>query len=101
MDDMDEVMAELVGNGFFELEMTPDGDVLYRMSENAQEINPAAHASFMESLTEELLEHVRAGFLEYRFNDDLDVEYRLTPEGIDYLKSIGALDPDFEPNYDD
>jgi hypothetical protein len=88
-DHVDEVMAELIGNGFFDLVMTPDGDVLYKISENAETIAPDLYAMLMSSITDELMEFIQLGYLEYRLTDDLDLEYRFTDAGIEYMEQHG------------
>lgn len=98
---LDQKMAELVGNGFFDLKIDVSGEVVYQMSDDAELIDPPMYKLFMHNITEELLEQIKVGHLEYRLNDDLDMEYRLTPTGISYLKSVGVLEDDFEPNYEE
>lgn len=88
-DRIQEVIAELVGSGFFDLTMTESGHLLYNLSDNAAEINPEVYAIMMANMTEQLMELTKMGYVDFRMTDDLDVEYAWTPAGIDYLRSIG------------
>lgn len=97
----DEEMAELVGTGFFDLEVDDEGDLFYKLSDDAESINPDAFSRIMYNVEGEILEFVKQGFMDYRVTDNLDFEYRWSPEGIDYLKSIGVLDEDFDPKFEE
>lgn len=86
-------MAELIGSGFFDLEMSPEGMIIYRLSEDAEEINPQFFEVCKQAIAHELFEFARLGYIEYRFDDNLDLEYRYTAAGIEHLKSRG-IQPD-------
>jgi hypothetical protein len=88
-DEADEVLAQLVGNGFFDLEVTEEGILLYKMSDNAEQIAPEIYKTMMDAMTEELLEFIKLGYVEYRLNDNLEMEYRFTPLGVQYLEAQG------------
>ena len=88
-DNTDAVMAELIGNGFFDLVATDDGEILYKISDNAEKISPDLYKMLMGSLTEELMEYIALGYLEYRLTDDLDLEYRFTESGIAHMEAQG------------
>lgn len=86
---VDQTLARLVGEGFFDVDAHADGTVTYRLSPNAEQIAPEIYAAMMESMTNELFEFIKMGVVEYRFNDDLELEYKFTPEGLDMLEALG------------
>lgn len=97
MDDTPEVIAELVGNGFFDLGMTSEGKMVYRLSENAAEISPEYFAIMKNVMAQELFEYAKMGLVDLRYNDDLELEYRYTELGREYLDRMG-LNPDDPPS---
>ena len=84
-------MAEAIGSGFFDLEMSEEGKIIYRLSEEAPEINPRLYEICKNAMMGELMEFARRGFIDYRFDDDLNLEYRYTQAGLEYLESKGIL----------
>jgi len=97
MDEQDDAaarVAELVGNGFFDLEMTEEGILVYQLSEKAEEIAPELYTAMKEAMTDELLEFARMGLVETRFTEELDLEWRWTDVGLEYLRKSGQIPPD-------
>ena len=88
MPNMDELMAENVANGFYEVSMDDDGEFSFRLSENAAEINPTLYRITMKRIEDEMIDMVDKGLLRLDFNDDLEPTYELTPLGEQVAKSI-------------
>lgn len=93
-DNAAQFVAQLVGSGFFDLEMTDEGILIYQLSDDAEHIAPELYKQMKEAMTQELLEFAHMGLIETRFNDELDLEWRWTPLGIEYLRKSGQIPPE-------
>jgi len=88
-DHTDQMIAQLIGNGFFDVRLTDDGVIVYEISEKAEEIAPEIYAEVLEAMNKEFLEYIKLGYIKTRFDSQLSLEYKFTDLGLDHLRSLG------------
>lgn len=87
----EEKIAELVGNGFFEVSLDPDTEEpVFRLSENAQEIDPEVYRIWLLALEEDMLALVEAGLVEMKIDDEGVPTYSLTRAGELYAEGLSS-----------
>lgn len=95
----DEVFSEKLGYyleiGAVELVgMDPDGEIIYQLSDKAEELAPELMQAHQEYIDKTLLELYEKDLISIEYNEDLEAIISISPEGIEIARRYGLLDPE-------
>lgn len=78
---------ELVG-------MDEDGEILYCVTEKAEEIAPELLQAHQEFVDRTLLELYEKDLISIEYNEDLEAIISMSPEGLKIAKQMGLIEPE-------
>lgn len=78
---------ELVG-------MDEDGEVIYRLTDEAEVLAPELMEAHQEYVDRTLLELYEKNLIQIEYNEDLEAIISINPEGIDIARKYGLIDPE-------
>ena len=79
--------------GAIELEgVDEDGEIIYKVTELAQEIAPELWESHEAYVNESMIDLYQRGLVEIEYDENLEATFRITPEGMEVAKGYGLLE---------
>ena len=97
MDEYDEKIAHYLEIGAINLEgVDEDGEIIYSVSDTAEELAPELWASHVKYVDDALIQLYEDGLISVDYNENLEAIITLSPEGYDKAKSIGLIELDPE-----
>lgn len=89
MDETDDLFDHYVAEGVLIPEVDEDGNIVYYLCENAEEVAPELYRSWMRSVEDEVIGLLEKGFVDVSFTDTGEPMYSLTELGKQY--ALGLL----------
>ena len=79
--------VELVG-------MDPDGEIVYRITDKAEELAPELMQAHQEYIDKTLLELYEKDLISIEYNENLEAIISISPEGVEIAKRYGLIEPE-------
>jgi len=79
--------VELVG-------MDPDGEILYQLTDKAEEVAPELMEAHQDFIDKTLLELYEKDLISVEYNENLEAMISISPEGIEIAKRYGLIEPE-------
>lgn len=99
MDEHDERIAYYLEIGAISVEgVDENGEIVYSISEDAQEIAPDLWEAHVEYVDSSLVELYNAGLISIEYDEDLQATINLSKEGYEKAKSMGLIEIDIDKN---
>lgn len=99
MDEHDDKIAYYLEIGAIGIEgVDENGEIVYSISENAQEIAPDLWEAHVEYVDSSLIELYNAGLISIEYDENLEATINLSQEGYKKAKSMGLIDIDIDKN---
>jgi hypothetical protein len=99
MDNHDEEIARYLEMGAIEIEgVDEDGEIVYSISDSAEEIAPELWSAHIEYVDNALLDLYQSGLISIEYNEDLEATINLSKEGYNKAKSMGLIEIDIDKN---
>ena len=99
MDEHDERIAYYLEIGAISVEgVDENGEIVYSISEDAQEIAPDLWEAHVEYVDNSLVELYNAGLISIEYDEDLQATINLSKEGYEKAKSMGLIEIDIDKN---
>ena len=99
MDEHDDKIAYYLEIGAIGIEgVDENGEIVYSISENAQEIAPDLWEAHVEYVDSSLIELYNAGLISIEYDENLEATINLSKEGYEKAKSMGLIDIDIDKN---
>jgi len=93
MDDSDDRLEYYLSIGAVTLEgMDEDGEIIYAITEIAEEIAPELWESHIEHIDKSLIELYKEGLLSVDYDENLEATFTLSPEGTKKAKDYGLIE---------
>ena len=73
-----------------------NGEIIYSISDNANELAPELWQSHIDYVDKSLIELSEQGMVEIEYNEDLEATIHLTPEGHRVAKEKGLIEMDLD-----
>lgn len=91
MPNVDEMIAENIANGFYEVSIDEEGEFFFRLSDNAARVNPELYLVHMADLNIEIAGLVNAGLVSEKIDENGEQVFCLTEAGEVFANSIEDL----------
>lgn len=99
MDEHDEKIAYYLEIGAISVEgVDENGEIVYAISEDAQEIAPDLWEAHVEYVDSSLIELYNSGLISIEYDENLEATINLSKEGYEKAKSMGLIDIDINKN---
>ena len=99
MDEHDEKIAYYLEIGAISVEgVDENGEIVYAISEDAQEIAPDLWEAHVEYVDSSLIELYNSGLISIEYDENLEATINLSKEGYEKAKSMGLIDIDIDKN---
>jgi len=93
MDDSDDRLEYYLSIGAVTLEgVDEDGEIIYAITELAEEIAPELWESHLEHIDDSLIELYKEGLLSVDYDENLEATFTLSPEGTKKAKNYGLIE---------
>lgn len=93
MDDSADRLEYYLSIGAISLEgVDEDGEIIYAITEAAEELAPELWESHIEHIDQSLIKLYEEGLLSVEYNEDLEAKFTLSPEGHKKAKEYGLIE---------
>jgi DNA-binding PadR family transcriptional regulator len=93
MNDSDDRLEYYLSIGAISLEgVDENGEIIYAITELAEELAPELWESHIEHIDKSLIELYKEGLLSIDYDENLDVTFTLSPEGHKKAKEYGLVE---------
>ncbi len=92
-EDFESLMDYYLEIGAVEITGVSDaGEIVYKITDLAQEVAPELWYIHMESVDEAMVELYKEGLVDVEYNEDLEPSFKISKEGKDAMKRYGFIE---------
>ena len=74
--------------------MDEDGEILYQLTDAAEELAPELMEAHQEYIDRTLLELYEKNLISVEYDENLEATIAISPEGIEIARSYGLIEPE-------